>query len=44
MRSGGTSEMPVWGVTLRVPAAAATRSEVRERILDLLNYLESIQR
>lgn len=45
LRGHGTSEMPVWGVDLRIPGNDRDQErEVRERILDLLNYLESIQR
>jgi mono/diheme cytochrome c family protein len=45
VRGHGTSEMPVWGATLRIPGSERDQErEVRERILDLLSYLESIQR
>jgi len=45
VRGHGSSEMPVWGATLRIPGSDRDQeSEVRERILDLLSYLESIQR
>jgi mono/diheme cytochrome c family protein len=44
-RGHGTSEMPVWGATFQVSGSDHNQErEVRERILDLLGYLESIQR
>ncbi|HEX6902850.1 MAG TPA: cytochrome c [Thermoanaerobaculia bacterium] len=44
-RGHGTSEMPVWGATFQVSGSDHDQErEVRERILDLLSYLESIQR
>jgi mono/diheme cytochrome c family protein len=44
-RGHGTSEMPVWGATFQVSGSDHNQErEVRERILDLLSYLESIQR
>ena len=45
VRGHGTSEMPVWGATFQIPCSDRDQErEVRERILDLLSYLESIQR
>lgn len=45
VRGHGTSEMPVWGATLQIPGSDRDQErEVRERIFDLLSYLESIQR
>jgi hypothetical protein len=36
--------MPVWGFTFQVQGSDRNQEgEVRERILDLLTYLESIQ-
>jgi mono/diheme cytochrome c family protein len=44
-RGHGTSEMPVWGATFQVLGSDHNQErEVRERILDLLSYIESIQR
>ena len=44
-RGHGTSEMPVWGATFQISGSERDQeSEARERILDLLSYLESIQR
>lgn len=44
VRGHGTSEMPVWGATLQIPGSDRDQErEVRERILDLLSYIESIQ-
>lgn len=44
-RGHGTSEMPVWGATFQVQGSDHNQErEVRERILDLLSYIESIQR
>ena len=44
-RGHGTSEMPVWGATFQVSGSDRDQErEARERILDLLGYLESIQR
>lgn len=45
VRGHGTSEMPVWGATLQIRGSDRDQErEVRERILDLLSYLESVQR
>ena len=45
VRGHGTTEMPVWGFTFQVLESDRNQeAEVRERILDLLTYLESIQR
>lgn len=45
VRGHGTSQMPAWGATLRIPGSDRDQElEVRERILDLLSYLQSIQR
>lgn len=44
LRGHGTSEMPVWGYTFQVRESdRGQEQEVRERILDLLAYLRSIQ-
>ncbi|HSG41212.1 MAG TPA: cytochrome c, partial [Thermoanaerobaculia bacterium] len=44
-RGHGTSRMPVWGATFQVSGSDHDQErEVRERILDLLSYIESIQR
>lgn len=43
-RGHGTAAMPVWGATFQVSGSDHNQErEVRERILDLLSYLESIQ-
>ncbi|HYQ85114.1 MAG TPA: c-type cytochrome [Rubrobacter sp.] len=44
VRGHGTAEMPVWGFTFQVLGSDRNQEdEVRERILDLLTYLELIQ-
>ncbi len=43
-RGHGTAEMPVWGATFQVSGSDYNEErEVRERLLDLLSYIESIQ-
>lgn len=45
VRGHGTFEMPVWGMTFQTPGSDRNQEpEVRERILDLLAYLKSVQR
>jgi len=45
VRAHGTSRMPVWGLTFQVPGSDRDQErDVREWILDLVAYLESIQR
>lgn len=44
VRGHGTSGMPVWGLTFQTSGWDSDQeAEVRERILDLMSYLESIQ-
>jgi mono/diheme cytochrome c family protein len=44
VRSHGTATMPVWGATFQDPGRDTPQDrEVRERILDLVAYVESIQ-
>ena len=45
VRGHGTAEMPVWGMTFQTSGSDRNQEpEVRERILDLLAYLKSVQR
>lgn len=45
IRGHGSSQMPVWGFTFQVRESDRNQEqEVRERILDLLAFLRSIQR
>ncbi|HSF42488.1 MAG TPA: hypothetical protein VLT87_21975 [Thermoanaerobaculia bacterium] len=44
VRGHGTASMPVWGLTFQTAGRDSDQEkEVRERILDLMTYLESIQ-
>lgn len=44
VRGHGTAEMPVWGLTFQVLGSDRNQEdEVRERILDLLTFLEAVQ-
>jgi mono/diheme cytochrome c family protein len=44
VRGHGPSSMPVWGLTFQMAGRDSDQEqEVRERILDLMSYLESIQ-
>lgn len=44
VRGHGPSSMPVWGLTFQTAGLDSDQEkEVRERILDLMSYLESIQ-
>lgn len=44
VRGHGPSGMPVWGLTFQTSGRDSDQEkEVRERILDLMSYLESIQ-
>jgi mono/diheme cytochrome c family protein len=45
IRGHGSSEMPVWGLTFQVRESDRNQEqEVRDRILDLLAFLRSIQK
>jgi mono/diheme cytochrome c family protein len=45
VRGHGTSEMPVWGISFQILGSDHNQErEVREKVRDLLAYLESIQR
>lgn len=44
VRGHGTGSMPVWGLSFQTSGRDSDQEkEVRERILDLMSYLESIQ-
>jgi mono/diheme cytochrome c family protein len=43
VKGHGTSEMPVWGTAFRESHVSSSDEEVRQRILEVVAYLRSIQ-